>query len=214
MRDSSTNLLPWECWDRILKNAATISSFFATDGRGSSPRWLPLNFLAFRGEQPGRISGATWVSLCLLRLGGPLPPLNTPLVVKTSLMKCWSTLATLPRITASHLRTLVHGAYKVTHFCLICLMLANASMISPQRRRFSTAGCTCYLLRPLVLSCLRDLRRRAAKRLYSFIISPLDGFPPLIDNTESGLRTHGFLARNRSPRTSFAAESTADLYTI
>jgi len=73
------------------------------------------------------------------------------------------------------------GADKVTQFCLSCRKLAKASLISPQRRWFSPAHATCSA--NWFLSCLRDLRRGPAKRLYS----PLNGCPPLIDNTDSGL---------------------------
>jgi len=81
------------------------------------------------------------------------------------------------------------GADKVTHFCLNCRKLANASLILPQRRWFSPAHATssahCFL------SCLSDLRRGLAERMYCSIllyICHLDSFRPLIDNTESRLQ--------------------------
>ena len=77
-------------------------------------------------------------------------------------------------------------AYKVTNFCLNCRKLASTSLILPHRRWFSPARATCSAHR--FLSRLRDLRRCIAKRLYSFISPPLDGFPAFIDNTESDLR--------------------------
>jgi len=105
-----------------------------------------------------------------------------------SLIQCWSTLATLPRITASHLRTLVELIRSRT----------SASIVGSWRMHHwshhKEDGSRLHMLLPppiVFLSCLSDLRRGPAERMYCSIllyICHLDSFRPLIDNTESRLQ--------------------------
>jgi len=73
-------------------------------------------------------------------------------------------------------------------------------------------ACTCYFLRPLFFVVSKRSPAWSSCAHILLYTCHLDSFRPLIDNTESGLQTHGFLAHIRGPRTSLAADTRADLY--
>jgi len=90
-----------------------------------------------------------------------------------------------------------------------CRKEAKASLISPHRRWFSPVLATCSILS--CLSCLSDLLRGPARRLYSSIIICM-AFLCWSMMARVAWDIHGFLARRRGPKTSLVAETRVFLY--